>query len=141
VTFAGHPACCAAALAALDLYERDAVIERGRALEGVLHDALEPVRAHPLVGASRSGLGLLAGIDLEPELLAAVPDAVGRWHDACREAGVLVRPLGRGIALSPPLTITEAEIAELGAALVAGLDAVARRVDPPPPPNVPRSRS
>ena len=132
-TFAGHPACCAAALAAMDLYERDDVIERGRSLEGTLDAALGAVREHPLVGATRSGLGLLAGVDLDARVLAQAPDAVGRWYEACREAGVLVRPLGRGIAVSPPLTITEGQLRELGAALAAGLDALAADL----PANVP----
>ena len=134
-TFAGHPACCAAALAAMDLYERDDVIERGRSLEGVLDAALAAVREHPLVGATRSGLGLLAGVDLDSRVLAHAPDAVGRWYGACRDAGVLVRPLGRGIAVSPPLTITEGQLRELGAALAAGLDALAADL----PANVPEA--
>ena len=132
-TFAGHPACCAAALAAMDLYERDDVIERGRSLEGVLDAALGAVREHPLVGATRSGLGLLAGVDLDAQVLAQAPDAVGRWYESCRDEGVLVRPLRRGIAVSPPLTITEGQLRELGAALAAGLDALAADL----PANVP----
>ena len=59
----------------------------------------------------------------------AAPTASG----ACRDAGVIVRPLGRGIAVSPPLTITEGQLRELGAALAAGLDALAADL----PANVP----
>jgi adenosylmethionine-8-amino-7-oxononanoate aminotransferase len=46
----------------------------------------------------------------------------------CREAGVLVRPLGRGVAVSPPLTIQEQDIARIGDALHAGLEKVAEAV-------------
>jgi adenosylmethionine-8-amino-7-oxononanoate aminotransferase len=47
---------------------------------------------------------------------------------ACREAGMLVRPLVAGaIAVSPPLVIGDEEIAEIARAFTAGLDAVAAR--------------
>ena len=42
-TYAGHPTCCAAALAVLDAYEAEGLIERGRELEGPLRDALAPL--------------------------------------------------------------------------------------------------
>jgi len=123
-TYAGHPACCAAANAALDLYEREGVIERGRTLEGPLADALAPLRDHPLVGEVRAGLGFLAGIDLAEDVLARDPKAVGRWQMTCREAGVLVRPLGRGIAISPPLTCTEQEIEQAAEGIARGLQSL-----------------
>ena len=46
-TYAGHPTCCAAALAVLDAYEAEGLIERGRELEGPLRDALAPLAEHP----------------------------------------------------------------------------------------------
>ncbi|HEU4973614.1 MAG TPA: aspartate aminotransferase family protein [Baekduia sp.] len=120
-TYAGHPACCAAANTALDLYERDGLIARGRELEQPLAAALAPIAGHPLVGEVRAGLGLLAAVELAEDVLAADPGAVGKLQLACREAGVLVRPLGRGIAVSPPLTIDAHEIELIGSAVADGL--------------------
>ena len=94
-TYAGHPACCAAANVALDIYEREELIERGRTLEEPLAAALAPLADHPLVGEVRAGLGFLAGIDVTPEALAADPGIVRDWQRACRAEGVLVRPLAR----------------------------------------------
>ena len=74
-TYAGHPTCCAAANAALDIYERDGLIERGRTLEGPLAEALAPLAGHPLVAEVRAGLGALAGIELTEEALAADPSS------------------------------------------------------------------
>ena len=48
-TYAGHPTCCVAALAVLDIYERDGLIERGHELESMLADALAPLADHPAV--------------------------------------------------------------------------------------------
>jgi putrescine aminotransferase len=125
-TYAGHPACCAAALATLDLYECDGLIPRGRELEGVLADALLPLAAHPLVAEVRAGLGLLAAVELRADALAADPSLPQRLVLACRERGLLVRALASGVAVSPPLTIAEPQLAEIGAGIAAGLDALAR---------------
>jgi putrescine aminotransferase len=125
-TYAGHPVACAAALTTLEIYERDGLIPRGRELEKPLADALAPLKDHPLVGEVRSGLGFIAGIDLEQEVLDADPGAPGRWQRTCREEGVLVRPLGKGIALSPPLVAAEPELDLLATALPKSLDRLAK---------------
>jgi putrescine aminotransferase len=124
-TYAGHPTCCAAALAALELYERDGLIERGRELEGVLADALAPLAGHPLVAEVRAGLGLLGAVELTPEARAEDPAAVQRLTHGCRDRGLLVRSLATGVAVSPPLTIAQAQIAEIGEGIAAALDMLA----------------
>ena len=92
-TYAGHPTCCAAALAVLDIYERDGLIARGRELEGALTEALAPLASHPAVAEVRSGMGLLAAVQLAPEALEQEPGAVAKVAAGAREAGVLLRPL------------------------------------------------
>ena len=124
-TYAGHPACCTAANVALDIYARELIIERGRTLERPLADALGPLAEHPLVAEVRAGLGALAGIELSAAALARDPRMPVRWQHACRDAGVLVRPLGAGIAVSPPLTVGHAEIALLADGIADGLDRLA----------------
>jgi adenosylmethionine-8-amino-7-oxononanoate aminotransferase len=129
-TYAGHPTCCAAALAALDIYERDGLIERGRTLEEPLAATLNVLADHPLVADVRAGIGFLGAVELRGEALAAAPDAVARWTKACRAEGVLARGLGRGVAVSPPLTIGEDDLATIGPALRRALDAVAAGLRP-----------
>ena len=125
-TWAGHAACCAAALANMDIMERENIIPRGRDLEGVLLQALiSELGDHPLVGDIRGGHGLLAAVEVKQSILDANPATTGQLYKAVRETGrIVTRPLLKGIAVSPPLTITEAEIGELAAGLRAGYDAV-----------------
>lgn len=125
-TYAGHPTCCAAALATLDVYERDGLIARGRELEAPLERALRPLEAHPLVGEVRAGLGLLGAVELSQAARAADPAAVARLTTACREQGLLVRALATGVAVSPPLTIGEEQIATIGEGIFEGLAALER---------------
>ena len=121
-TYAGHPTCCAAALAVLDAYEAEGLIGRGRELERPLHEALAPLAEHPAVGEVRAGLGLLGAVALSDEALAADPGAVGKVAGGARAAGVLVRPLLRGVAVSPPLIVDESHLEEMASAIRAGLE-------------------
>jgi adenosylmethionine-8-amino-7-oxononanoate aminotransferase len=125
-TYGGHPTASAAALANLDVIERERLIERVRRLEPVLAAALRPLAAHPLVGEVRAGLGLLAAIELKAEVLKERPDAVPRAVVEARKRGVLTRGL-RGVALqvSPPFVISEDEIGTLASVFAEALDAVA----------------
>ena len=64
------------------------------------------------MGEVRAGLGFLAAVALSDDALAADPGAAARLSAGAREAGVLVRPLLGGVAMSPPL-ICEQEHLEL----------------------------
>ncbi len=124
-TFSGHAACCAAALANLDILEREGLVARGRELERDLHEALLTLADHPLVAEVRGGVGLMAALELHADLLERTPGAPFQTYRAIRDEGaVLTRPLARSLAVSPPLTITPEEIGILTQGIRAGLDRV-----------------
>jgi adenosylmethionine-8-amino-7-oxononanoate aminotransferase len=124
-TYSGHATVAAAAMANLDIMEREGLCERALKLEGPLLEALQPLADHELVEQVRGGVGLLAAVNLRQALVADDPGLPAKVGTACRDAGMLVRPLVAGaIAVSPPLVIGEDEIAEIGRAFRAGLDAV-----------------
>jgi adenosylmethionine-8-amino-7-oxononanoate aminotransferase len=125
-TYAGHPVACAAGNATLDIYERDGLIPRGRELEKPLADALAGLADHALVAEVRAGLGFLAAVELAPDVLAANPGAVGNWQRAAREEGLLMRPLAKGLAMSPPLIAGDAELDLLATGLPRSLDRLAK---------------
>lgn len=128
-TYAGHPTCCAAANVALDIYEREGLIPRGRALERHVFEAVAPLADDARIADVRGGVGLLAAVELAPAVLDDQPDAVAAWQRGVREQGVLVRALARGLAISPPLIVTEEELVRIGEALAVGLDAVGRAAE------------
>lgn len=105
-TYAGHAACCAAGLANLELLEREGLLARGAEMELDLLAALSPLGESPLVAEVRGGVGTLVGVELAAELLQSDPAAVAKVALAARRRGVLLRTLGRGLAVSPPLTAT-----------------------------------
>jgi adenosylmethionine-8-amino-7-oxononanoate aminotransferase len=123
-TYSAHATCCAAALANIALLARDGLIERGRELEGTLLAALEPLAGRESVAAVRGGVGLLAAVELTDEVLERQPGAVALVTRGARDRGVLVRPLGRGVAVSPPLIVDEEHLAVLADAIDHGLAAL-----------------
>lgn len=103
-TYAGHATCCAAAIANINLLERDGLLERGREQEQALFDALAPLAASELVSEVRGGVGMMAAVELTAEVRERHPGAVRALMMGARNAGVLVRPGGTAVAVSPPLT-------------------------------------
>jgi putrescine aminotransferase len=120
-TYAAHSACCAAALANIELLGRDGLLNRGQEMEGVLHDALKPLADSGKVSEVRGGVGTMAAVELSDDLIAAHPGAVNELVMAARAQGVLVRGLGRGVAVSPPLTATAEHFGLIHDALAHGL--------------------
>ena len=111
-TYSAHPLACAAALAALDLYREEDLFARARRLEPRWGEAAMSLKGLPGVLDIRA-VGLTAGIDLAPR-----PDAPGaRGYEAMTKAfheeSLLVRVTGDTLALTPPLIVGEAEIADI----------------------------
>lgn len=123
-TYAGHPAACAAGLANIALMEQEGLLERATKLEGELLSRLQTLAGHPLVSQVRGGVGLLGGVELDAERLAAEPGLPGRVAGAAREHGALIRPMVSSLGFSPPLTITEEQLDLLVDATAAALDDV-----------------
>jgi len=114
-TFGGNPVACAAALAVLEVIERDGLLAHVVAVGERLAVGLEAVR-HPLMAGVR-GLGLWRAIELTAEV---APDV----EVAARRAGFLVNAVQPdAIRLAPPLILSAAEAGQFTAALPGILDA------------------
>jgi adenosylmethionine-8-amino-7-oxononanoate aminotransferase len=125
-TYSGHAAVAAAALANLDIIEREHLVERVAQLEGELASALRPLADHALVSEVRTGEGLLAAVQIDPEVIGEDPGVPARVILGMRAAGVMSRPLATGaVHVSPSFVITSQQLAELATGIKAGLDSVA----------------
>jgi putrescine---pyruvate transaminase len=121
-TYSGHASACAAALANLDIIERERLVERAAELEGELASALAPLTGHALVREVRSGTGVLAAVAL------GVDDAAfpSRTMAELRSRGVLSRLMADGaLQISPPLVSTRADFDALAEAIADSADAAA----------------
>ncbi|MCB0828079.1 MAG: aspartate aminotransferase family protein [Solirubrobacterales bacterium] len=117
-TYAGHPSCCAAALENIRILEDENLLPRGRELEGELFSQVDRAAGLEAAAEVRGGTGLLAAVEISAEVMEADPGAPVRLAMLARERGVLVRPLGRGVAVSPPLTVGTDHLEMIGDALV-----------------------
>jgi len=124
-TYAGHPACCAAAIANLDLLAADGLVSRALELESSFHGRLEELCGHNRVSEIRGGVGLMAAVALDPELVLREPGVTQKLWSRGREAGLLTRWLRDGVALAPPLTIEEEHVELALDALASALDGIA----------------
>ncbi len=110
-TYSGHPVACAAALATLDIYQRENLFEKAIELETVWQEAAHSLRGLPNVIDIRN-FGLIAGIELAPRNGAPGARAYDIFVE-CLKRGLLVRVTGDIIALSPPLIIDKAQIEKI----------------------------
>jgi adenosylmethionine-8-amino-7-oxononanoate aminotransferase len=121
-TYTGNPLACAGALAALDLFERENLLEKTRKKIHLLGNLLQDFYMIDQVGDIRT-CGLIAGIELvrDPETKEPFPSELRVGHRVTLEArkrGVIIRPLGDTLVLMPPLVIGDADLDKLVAAVV-----------------------
>jgi len=114
-TYTGNPLGSAAALANLEVFERERVVERvGRRAARLAEQLRSGCASLAHVGDVRQW-GLMVGIELVHERESRRPyDAAARIGQRVvretRQRGVILRPLGNVIVLMPPLSVSEAEI-------------------------------
>jgi adenosylmethionine---8-amino-7-oxononanoate aminotransferase len=110
-SYAGNPIACAAALASLDIFESEHVLERIVPLVATIAEEAARLLDHPRVESVRQA-GLMCGIVLVPP--AGSDESVGSfaWRvvDRLYENGHFTRPIGGVVQLVPPLSSDPADI-------------------------------
>src|SRR3954471_21657796 len=118
LTYNSHPLGCATALAALQVYEEDGLIQNARRMGAIMKALMEGLAArHSIVGATRS-IGLFGVVELVKDRSSMEPLApfngtsepmkkLGRFF---REEGLYTFVRWNTFFTNPPLTITEEEL-------------------------------
>ena len=119
-TYAGHPTCCAAGIANLQIMRSEGLPERARHAGSRLRAGLDRLADRPGVAEIR-GEGLMQAVALQAPLTA------GAMVAALLTRGIISRglPYANSIAFSPPLVISDGEIDEIVEAVDAALADVA----------------
>ena len=106
-TYSGHPGACAAGLAVLDIYEREDLFARGRALSPYFQDAIWSLRDVGLVTDLR-GYGMFAAIDLASD---GAPGRRGHvFQKKLFDNGLHLKTTGDCALVAPPLVAEKAHI-------------------------------
>lgn len=111
LTYFGHPVACAAAVKNIEIMERENLMDNVKDVGPYLQESAKSLLNLPIVGDVR-GSHLMMGIDLvaDKTTKAALPlsaKAAGTVFRKCVDRGVIVRPVGDRIVLSPPLIISK----------------------------------
>ncbi|MDJ0778262.1 MAG: aminotransferase [Gammaproteobacteria bacterium] len=131
-TYSGHPVAAAAGIKNLEIMLRENLFEQARENGEYMQQQLQTLREIPIVRDVR-GKGLMACV--ECELIAGGDDLamdyeIGNLIDKhCQAQGLIVRPMINMCVMSPPLTITRAQIDDMVGMLREGILRAAAEIE------------
>jgi taurine--2-oxoglutarate transaminase len=116
LTYSGHPLACASAVASINIFKDEGIVEHARHLGAdIIGPALDEFATrHPSVGDVR-GLGVFWAIELVADRTTKTPldaAAMGKLIAACKDRGVWPFAPANRIHVVPPLTISDDELRE-----------------------------
>jgi adenosylmethionine-8-amino-7-oxononanoate aminotransferase len=112
-SYTGNALACRAALATLQIFREDDVLNRNRELATKLTIAMAPLAEHERTHAFRQRGMIFAFDAVEPDAARASSFA-RRFFTAAVENELLLRPIGRTVYVMPPYVLDEEEIDLLG---------------------------
>jgi adenosylmethionine-8-amino-7-oxononanoate aminotransferase len=116
-SYTGNALACRAALATLDIFESDKVLERNAVTGAHLESLLAPLAAHPAVRHFRRR-GMIFAFDVE------APATFGRrFYREALARELLLRPMGNTVYFMPPYVLGKDDAAFLAANAAAALEA------------------
>jgi adenosylmethionine-8-amino-7-oxononanoate aminotransferase len=116
-SYTGNALACRAALATLNIFESDGILEQNRWRARQLAEALAPLADHPQVRHLRQR-GMILAFDVD----ATDPKFSRRFYRAALDREVLLRPIGTTVYLMPPYIIDDSHIAHLGQTVINALE-------------------
>lgn len=107
-SFTGNPLACSAALASLELFERDKVLLHNQSLiQAMAHGLQQLVDANlPIKFVRQTGMIAAFTLDFSQNLGKA-------FANLCLDQGVMIRPIGNHVYLIPPYCTTSAELVHI----------------------------
>lgn len=129
-SYTGNPLGCAAALATLDIFAQDAVIENNRELAAHMRRAVAHLEDHPRVAEIRQ-TGMILAMEMVRDKARREPypwqERRGlRVYQHALKNEALLRPLGNVVYFMPPYVITPEQIDHLAQVATEGIDIATR---------------
>jgi adenosylmethionine---8-amino-7-oxononanoate aminotransferase len=120
-SYTANPLACIAAVASLELFEKEGTLEKVETLSGYFSKQRERFSKHPAVKEARHRGGILALEIITPEETSYLNPLSERVHEFFHQRGIILRPLGNVIYVLPPYCITEEELEKVMDAIEAFL--------------------
>lgn len=103
-SYTGNALACSAALATLDIFERENVLEANKARAAYMNSRLESFRELPVRNLRNTGMIWAFEVDTEN------PHFARDFYQAALQQGVLLRPIGNTVYFMPPYVINDDEM-------------------------------
>lgn len=112
LTYSAHPLCLAAAVATMEVYEEDGLIENARIVGDYLGKRLEQLKqSHPSVGDVRY-IGLFSAIEVVRNQISKEPMNMAEFGKFLRDKGLFTFIFNNVVFVVPPLCITKDQLDE-----------------------------
>lgn len=130
MTYSSHPAACAAGLANIDILEREKIPERVKTTGKLFENTLRSLTNLDIVGDVR-GSHFMMGMEfvkdkVTKETFSDDKNLGLQIAKACQKRGLIARPLGNILILSPTLIMDEAMIGTIGDTLRESIEEVTK---------------
>ena len=124
-SYTGNPLACRAALATLEIFEKDDVLAQNRVLAKQLSDGLAPLAAHSKVNHFRQQ-GMILAFDAMVEDTKLAATFSRRFFASALKHELLVRPIGTTVYVMPPYVLSDSDTDFLAERLQTVFDEVIR---------------
>ena len=111
-SFTGNPLAARAALASLELFEQDNILEKNRHTSAYMTEKLQALKQHAHIRHVRQ-TGMIAAFDLAEQDGSPYPSEQQRGKLLAKHAiehGVLLRPIGNHVYFIPPYCVSTQDI-------------------------------
>ena len=122
-SYTGNPLACSAALACLDLFETEQVLEKNQARAEDLANAFAWAKTDPRIEHWRQQ-GMILAFDIKQEYLQNPITFPRQMFSESINEGLLIRPIANTVYVMPPYILSTEEAAQMGKAVARALDKV-----------------
>ena len=122
-SYTGNPLACSAALACLDLFETEQVLEKNQSRAKDLANAFAWAKTDPRIEHWRQQ-GMILAFDIKQECLQNPTTFPRQMFSKCIHEGLLIRPIANTVYVMPPYILSTEEAAQMGKAVARALDKV-----------------
>jgi adenosylmethionine-8-amino-7-oxononanoate aminotransferase len=126
-SYTGNPLACRAALAGLDIFQEDAVLEMNKVRSQWIHEAFLWTRDHRSIEHVRQQ-GMIMAFDVKASAISNPGSFSKAMFQQGLCEGVLIRPIGRTVYVMPPYILSADEVQQMSRAIERTLHAVLQKV-------------
>ena len=122
-SYTGNPLACSAALACLELFETERVLDKNQSRAADLANAFAWAKTDPRIKHWRQQ-GMILAFDIKQEPLPNPITFPRQMFSECIHEGLLIRPIANTVYVMPPYILTTEEASQMGKAVARALDRV-----------------